>query len=103
MRKWVGKNSEADTVASPVDTISSSGLTEEEIEVKKDLIIEKLDKWHDELEEHKDTDEKSTKSWWFAQGTFVTVIPAKGDWVEVVTRDGKKGFVKQDQVGPMGK
>lgn len=50
-----------------------------------------------------EADEKSAKSWWFAQGTSVTAIPAKGDWVEVITSDGKKGFVKQNQVGPMGK
>lgn len=52
---------------------------------------------------YKEANDKSTKSWWFAQGTTVTVIPAEGDWVEVITSDGKKGFVKQTQVGPMGK
>lgn len=51
----------------------------------------------------KEPNEKSTKSWWFGAGTDVKVIPAEGDWVEVITSDGKKGFVRQDQVGPMGK
>lgn len=50
----------------------------------------------------KETNETSTRSWWFAAGTEVTVGPAEGDWVLVTTRDGKKGYVKKADVGPMG-
>ena len=52
---------------------------------------------------YKEPNEKSTKSWWFGAGTDVKTNPAEGDWVEVVTGDGKKGFVKGSQVGPMSK
>ena len=51
---------------------------------------------------YKEPNEKSTKSWWFGAGTDVTVSPSEGEWVAVITGDGKKGFVKQNQVGPEG-
>jgi curli production assembly/transport component CsgG len=50
---------------------------------------------------HKEPNEKSTKSWWYGAGTDVTTSPSEGEWVAVTTGDGKKGFVKQNQVGPM--
>jgi curli production assembly/transport component CsgG len=51
---------------------------------------------------YKEPNEKSTKSWWFGAGTDVIVNPSEGEWVAVTTGDGKRGFVKQNQVGPMG-
>jgi curli production assembly/transport component CsgG len=47
---------------------------------------------------YKEPNEKSTKSWWFAAGTDVTVSSAEGDWVSVVTVDSKQGFVKKSAV-----
>ena len=52
---------------------------------------------------YKEPNEKSTKSWWFGAGTDVKVSPSEGEWVAVTTGDGKSGFVKQSQVGPMGR
>lgn len=49
----------------------------------------------------KEPNEKSTKSWWFGAGTDVKIGPSEGEWVAVTTGDGKTGFVKQSQVGPM--
>jgi curli production assembly/transport component CsgG len=49
---------------------------------------------------YREPNEKSTKSWWYGAGTEVTTSPSEGEWVAVTTGDGKKGFVKQNQVGP---
>jgi curli production assembly/transport component CsgG len=48
----------------------------------------------------KEPNEKSTKLWWHGAGTDVTTSPSEGGWIAVTTGDGKKGFVKQNQVGP---
>ena len=45
---------------------------------------------------YKTADEKSQKSWQLVKGTELKVVPAENDWMAVVDKEGRKGFVKKD-------
>ena len=47
---------------------------------------------------YKETNEKSQRTWWMKADTELKVSPAEGDWVAVVVRDGKRGFVKRSSL-----
>ena len=47
---------------------------------------------------YKETNEKSQRTWWLKANTELKVSPAEGDWVAVVARDGKRGFVKRSSL-----
>lgn len=47
---------------------------------------------------YKETNEKSQRTWWMKADTELKVNPAEGDWVAVVARDGKRGFVKRSSL-----
>jgi hypothetical protein len=47
---------------------------------------------------YKETNEKSQRTWWLKADTELKVTPAEGDWVAVVARDGKRGFVKRSSL-----
>jgi curli production assembly/transport component CsgG len=47
---------------------------------------------------YKETNEKSQRTWWMKADTELKVNPAEGDWMAVVARDGKRGFVKRSSL-----
>jgi hypothetical protein len=47
---------------------------------------------------YKEPNEKSQRTWWFKADTELKVNPAEGDWVAVVARDGKRGFVRRSSL-----
>jgi curli production assembly/transport component CsgG len=47
---------------------------------------------------YKEPNEKSQRTWWFKADTELKVSPAEGDWVAVVARDGKRGFVRRSSL-----
>ena len=44
---------------------------------------------------YKEPNEKSQRTWMLKANTELKVSPAEGDWVAVVSGDGKRGFVKK--------
>ena len=51
---------------------------------------------------YRDTNEKSQRTWLLKAKTELTTNPAEGDWMKVVARDGKQGYVKRTalEAGP---
>jgi hypothetical protein len=46
----------------------------------------------------REPNETSTRVWMFTKNTAVSVAEEQGEWVKIVTEDGKKGYVKRENI-----
>ena len=78
------KREEASPVKKPADIVSATLPLDTTRYLKEDSYV------------YKEQDEKSQKTWLLKKGQEFTTTNANAGWVAVTTKDGKKGFVRED-------
>ena len=46
----------------------------------------------------REPNEGSTKVWLFNKNTKLNITEEQGDWLKVIAEDGKKGYVKRENI-----
>jgi curli production assembly/transport component CsgG len=89
---------QAPTVVEPVKIVPVVEAKKEEPKKVDPVSVDSLMYLATDSYIYKEPNEKSQRTWMLKANTELKVSPAEGDWVAVVARDGKRGFVKQSSL-----
>ena len=79
-------------------TTANTGSAPEVVVTQTDSIVGKKAVMKDTLYVRREPNETSTRVWMFTKNTAVSVAEEQGEWVKVITEDGKKGYVKRENI-----